>query len=240
MARTFIQARSEILATLAVNGWAVSGYLKVPHATSPSGKFRLWFKAQAVYSSEGDWHQFKDAHTLSYSLDIRKLSAVAFVTWIAKRYPDSGQPLPVTPSPYATTASLVEKPRPGTPKRPSYRPPARVVPIRRGPVATYEEAERALKDIGYLDERELRALLNEYGVHYHPLDNLHVLRELARDALAHYGEMPEPGEIPPSAVPQASPDPRQLRWAAAGKRRHAPKNSGVGKVHRELKSLLRR
>jgi hypothetical protein len=140
----------------------------------------------------------------------------------------------------ATTSPLVEKPRPAAPKRPSYRPPARVVPIRRGPVATYEEAERALKDIGHLDEREVRALLDEYNVYYHPSDNLHVLREVARDALAHYGEMPEPGEIPPSAVPQASPDPRQIRWAAAGKRRHARPNSGVGKVHRELRSLLRK
>ena len=55
MAReTFNQARDRILDCLERRGWSVarwgpSGTLKVPHATDPSGRLRLWFKAQSVY-----------------------------------------------------------------------------------------------------------------------------------------------------------------------------------------------
>jgi hypothetical protein len=51
---TFNQARDRILDYLDKHGWSVArwgprGPLKVPHATDPSGRGRLWFKAQSVY-----------------------------------------------------------------------------------------------------------------------------------------------------------------------------------------------
>lgn len=226
MARTFIQARKEILDTLAANGWTLSDtHLKVPHATSPAGRYRLWFKAQAVYFTRigvprpgmddafAVVHSFKDARTLSYTLDIRKASAVAFVTWIAKVYPDSGQTLPVRPSPYTTSAPLVEKPKP---PRSKYESVAKLNrPYIKGikwPDPTDEEFDRAQKDIGYLNERELRGILSEYGVYYHASDSLSVLRTVARENLDE--------KFPVTAVPRSEADPRQTRWAAAGKRRH--------------------
>ena len=78
--KTYPQAQRDILGNLRANGWDVSGPLKIPHATSPNGQLRLWFKPQAVWSTkikpgersqfEGT-HNFKDARTISYSLDIR-------------------------------------------------------------------------------------------------------------------------------------------------------------------------
>lgn len=241
MSRTFMQARKEILDTLDANGWTLSDtHLKVPHATSPSGKFRLWFKAQAVYDTTGDYHKFSDARTLLYDLDIRKASAVAFVTYIAKRYPESGQTLPVRPSPYATTTPLVQKPKPVKPK---YESVARLNrPYFKGikwPDPTDEEFDRAQKDIGYLNESELRAILNEYGVYYHPSDSLSVLRTVVRENLDE--------KFPVTAIPRGEADPRQIRWAAAGKKRHGKARQGgkkrhapgIGKLNTEVASLLR-
>lgn len=50
---TFAAARAAHLAALAAAGWAVKGDLKVPHATSPDGRSRLWFKPQAVLAGCG-------------------------------------------------------------------------------------------------------------------------------------------------------------------------------------------
>lgn len=73
--KTYAQAQRDILDNLAANGWQVSAALKVPHATSPNGRLRLWFKPQAVWFTKifarGDRHDFKDARTISYDLDIR-------------------------------------------------------------------------------------------------------------------------------------------------------------------------
>lgn len=83
---TFIQARAAILAYLATQQWKVVDGLKVPHATSPDGTTRLWFKAQAVYLTQtdghikgGNKHQLGDARTLSYTLDIRTMDGPAFL-----------------------------------------------------------------------------------------------------------------------------------------------------------------
>lgn len=46
---TYKAAKARLLADLRANGWQVKEDLKVPHATSPNGKTRLWFKAQSVY-----------------------------------------------------------------------------------------------------------------------------------------------------------------------------------------------
>jgi hypothetical protein len=238
MARTYAQARKEVLDTLAANGWTLSDTrLKVPHATSPSGQLRLWFKAQAVHRTHADppvsRHEFAYARAITYSLDIRKMSAVEFVTWIAKTYPRSGQTLPVIPSPYATTAPLVEKPKPPKPPRPKYESVAKLnrpyFSDIKWPEPTDEAFDRAQKDIGHLNERELRGILNEYGVYYHPSDSLSVLRTVARENLDQ--------KFPVTAIPRIEPDPRQIRWAAAGKKRHG--KVAAREYAREVHSLLK-
>lgn len=50
---TFKQATTTHLTALRALGWTVRDGLKVPHATAPDGKLRLWFKPQAVYWSVG-------------------------------------------------------------------------------------------------------------------------------------------------------------------------------------------
>lgn len=78
--KTYTEAQRDILQNLAANGWQVSPGLKIPHATSPNGQLRLWFKPQAVWftktkpgerSQHGGTHNFKDARTVSYNLDTR-------------------------------------------------------------------------------------------------------------------------------------------------------------------------
>lgn len=49
---TFDAAKRRILEGLQALGWSVSGPLKIPHATSPDGEVRLWFKPQAVWLSQ--------------------------------------------------------------------------------------------------------------------------------------------------------------------------------------------
>lgn len=64
---TFAEKRTELLDFLARNGWKLSDRnLKIPHATSPSGEVRLWFKPQAIYYSYGlTVTQFKEARSLA-------------------------------------------------------------------------------------------------------------------------------------------------------------------------------
>lgn len=82
---TFVVARAALLDLLAASGWTLSKRdLKVPHATSPDGSRRFWFKAQAVYvtdrgASSADKHEFGAARTLSYDLDIRAITPAAFL-----------------------------------------------------------------------------------------------------------------------------------------------------------------
>jgi len=96
--RTYPQARADLLKHLAATGWQVSPGLKIPHATSPDGKLRLWFKPQAIwftdlqaeqgfYGGGKSRHDFHDARTLSYDLDIRALSSEQFVGMIARHFP---------------------------------------------------------------------------------------------------------------------------------------------------------
>lgn len=87
-ARTFPQARAEILALLKKKDWDVVPNLKVPHATLRGRPgIRLWFKAQAVYYEKGSApFNFGSAHTVSYDLDIRKMSAEQFLSFITKRF----------------------------------------------------------------------------------------------------------------------------------------------------------
>lgn len=96
--RTYPQARADLLNYLATTGWKVQPTLKIPHATSPDGEFRLWFKPQAIWftdlkNKEGFYgggkarHDFHDARTLSYDLDIRALTPEQFVNWIGRQFP---------------------------------------------------------------------------------------------------------------------------------------------------------
>lgn len=83
--RTFDQARREILAALRAAGWAVKDGLKVQHATSPDGELRLWFKAQAVHSTEGSYHEFGNARNFGgYTFDIREYSGPEFLAVVEK------------------------------------------------------------------------------------------------------------------------------------------------------------
>lgn len=51
--KTYAKAQEDIMTGLRKNGWAVVPHLKIPHATSPQGDVRLWFKPQAIYMSYG-------------------------------------------------------------------------------------------------------------------------------------------------------------------------------------------
>ena len=76
-APTFQAARDAVLDYLKGEGWKVVGGLKIPHATSPDGEVRLWFKAQAVYYSKGSPHEFRMAR--SVHSDIRTMTPEKFV-----------------------------------------------------------------------------------------------------------------------------------------------------------------
>lgn len=87
--KTYTQAQRDILENLAANGWQVSAALKIPHATSPNGRLRLWFKPQAVWYTklkpgERERHNFKDARTISYDLDIRRKDPDALRDWMVR------------------------------------------------------------------------------------------------------------------------------------------------------------
>ena len=74
---TLKAAKAAILSYLQREGWAVKPHLKVPHATSPDGELRLWFKAQAVYYSWGNSHSLNGARSLH--TDIRDVTPEEFV-----------------------------------------------------------------------------------------------------------------------------------------------------------------
>ena len=74
---TFAEARARLLDHLKTSGWTVKtwgpqGALKTPHATSPEGTFRLWFRPQAVYYTSGLNHDANEARSLW--IDIRDVS----------------------------------------------------------------------------------------------------------------------------------------------------------------------
>lgn len=85
---TYPQAQAAIFSHLTSQKWTVNSKLKIPHATSPDGKLRLWFKPQAVHYTYDPafrpTHTFGDARTIDYELDIRKLSPEDFVKYIEK------------------------------------------------------------------------------------------------------------------------------------------------------------
>jgi len=70
--KTYAQAQDEILRHLRTKGWAVKDGLKIPHATSPDGGYRFWFKPQAIYGSTGprmnDFGEARSVSTKDYRL----------------------------------------------------------------------------------------------------------------------------------------------------------------------------
>ena len=60
---TYNEAEKRLLSELAALGWTVKAGLKIPHATSPNGKLRVWFKTNATYLSN-DTHTFANARSL--------------------------------------------------------------------------------------------------------------------------------------------------------------------------------
>ncbi len=71
---TYKQVHAAIMGALLARGWSVNTTLKVPYATSPNGLYRLWFKAQAIYSTAinpSGRHTFGDARS-THAGDIRK------------------------------------------------------------------------------------------------------------------------------------------------------------------------
>lgn len=101
MTRTYKQAQEEILAYLHGLGWSLPNQrLEVPHASSPDGTLRLWFKPQAVHYTEIEdsrqRHDRKNARAISYDLDIRKHEPVAFVKLITRYFPKASLGSPVS------------------------------------------------------------------------------------------------------------------------------------------------
>ncbi len=84
--KTFEQARQGIFAEALRRRYILKTGLKTPHATSPSGAFRLWFKPQAVHFTEGPRHEAGDARTLLYDLDIRQVDPVQFFDWVERNH----------------------------------------------------------------------------------------------------------------------------------------------------------
>jgi hypothetical protein len=72
MKKTFNEVRYWILNYLEMMHWTVKRDLKVPHATSPNGEVRLWFKTQAIYMNDPGSDPRNFANTHSISSDMRE------------------------------------------------------------------------------------------------------------------------------------------------------------------------
>jgi hypothetical protein len=80
--RTYAKSHNEILDYLASRAWDVKKNLKVPHATSPDGRVRLWFKTQAVYFTNGTHHELGNARSLF--ADTRAMTPEQFLRDVQK------------------------------------------------------------------------------------------------------------------------------------------------------------
>lgn len=93
--RTYAVARADILRALRSDGWDVRENLKVPHATHPSGEFRLWFKTQAIYFATGDRRRgcgsLSDAQSLWIG-DIRTMPVAEVLADIERARKQSAYP----------------------------------------------------------------------------------------------------------------------------------------------------
>lgn len=90
---TFQAAKDAVLKALEAKKWVLKTRgpdgkpMKIPHATSPSGDVRLWFKPQALYftvvSGGGARHEFKNARSLW--VDIRDEDPAEFANTAEKQ-----------------------------------------------------------------------------------------------------------------------------------------------------------
>lgn len=103
--KTYAQAHKDFQEGLEKHGWKVQRTnkstgkaLSVPHATSPDGQHKLWFKSQSVHLSGGG-QTMGEARTLTYS-DLRDLNfddfhkVVQSRTGAGKKLGDVGPPGP--------------------------------------------------------------------------------------------------------------------------------------------------
>lgn len=96
---TYAKAKSTVIDGLEKRGWTVKKDLKIPHATSPDGQTRLWFKPQAMWVSRlggGDKgidpverHDLK--HAGSNFADIRKYAEDDGIEKLHKSYSNRGR-----------------------------------------------------------------------------------------------------------------------------------------------------
>lgn len=80
---TFAKQKTAILAHLRTHGWETKPDLKVPHATSPDGRLRLWFRPQAVWASHGSSHDMGSARSIF--VDIRDYTPETFLAEINRQ-----------------------------------------------------------------------------------------------------------------------------------------------------------
>ena len=93
---TFAEKKDELLGYLKTQGWEVREMgpsykpMKVPHATSPDGTIRLWFKTHAIYHAShayrGGSFDLGSAHSMSS--DMRELDGPSLVA-TAQRWKSS-------------------------------------------------------------------------------------------------------------------------------------------------------
>ena len=81
---TYKDAHKIIMDHLERIGWTVKRThnmqaMKIPHATSPSLRYRLYFKKQAIYRADAPNLKFKDARTITYDTPSIKEWAEAIV-----------------------------------------------------------------------------------------------------------------------------------------------------------------
>lgn len=97
--KTYKQSHDEIMTGLAQHGWDVKKDLKVPHATSPTGAHKLYFKKQAVHLTHGKG-DLGSARSI-WSPDTRGSDLDSFAQhlgkWTGKDLKDN--PLPKTKAP---------------------------------------------------------------------------------------------------------------------------------------------
>jgi len=106
---TFAQKKAELLQGLSSQGFQVvtadyrtGKLLKVPYATGLSGRFRYWFKPQAIYYTiaPAGKHQLKNAR--SWTEDMRKSTADGLVLGATREmYQGYAQRLAAGEDPYA-------------------------------------------------------------------------------------------------------------------------------------------
>lgn len=85
-AKTYDEAKDALMFYLKAHDWKVSAAgLKIPHATSPDGNVRLWFRPQAIYFTVGE-HVSGAARTVTYNTnELKRLPPEAYYNRFVER-----------------------------------------------------------------------------------------------------------------------------------------------------------